>query len=219
MVAEAPGCCADYVSQAATAPSGHKVTSLLTFPLKESLPRNLLRSCWVDWAGRCGWVLSARSDHQCHLQWVDGDPAIHGVPLQRLYVTRVVWHWKHIFMVHRSGSRRWKWADLVLRYSVHPGLPGAFLALALKIPRPGKSFHPWKTEMIGHPTWAIVLSITCQSWILADMDLPLWASISPLLIEQAWKAGPQTHPSSEIPYYLQGLLHLLDERIRLIAIT
>lgn len=193
MVAEAPGCCADYVSQAATAPSGHKVTSLLTFPLKESLPRNLLRSCWVDWAGRCGWVLSARSDHQCHLQWVDGDPAIHGVPLQRLYVTRVVWHWKHIFMVHRSGSRRWKWADLVLRYSVHPGLPGAFLALALKNPTSWEilpsleNWDDWSSHLGYSPIYHLSVMNPCRHG-LASLGLHFssvnWASL------KSWSPDP-----------------------------
>lgn len=142
---------------------------------------------WMTWKRPQGKIWSSMSPR------VEEDPPIYGVSLWIPYVTRVLWHRKHISVVHSSGSRSWEWADLVLRYTVHPSLPANFLVLALEIPCSGKFLYAWKSEMVHHTTCDIALLVTCQSWILANIDLPLWASFAHLLIEQDWKAGPQTH--------------------------
>lgn len=145
----------------------------------------------MDWAGWRGRDLKARSDHQCHQEWKRTHPFMECLCGYRM--SPECCDTENISVVHSSGSRSWEWADLVLRYTVHPSLPANFLVLALEIPCSGKFLYAWKSEMVHHTTCDIALLVTCQSWILANIDLPLWASFAHLLIEQDWKAGPQTH--------------------------
>lgn len=97
-------------------------------------------------------------------------------------------------------------------------LPANFLVLALEIPCFGKFLCAWKSAMVHHSTWDIVLLVTCQSWILADIDLPLWASFAHLLIEQDWKSGPQIYTQFFKYVLTSKLASSLNERIKLIAI-
>lgn len=149
---------------------------------------------------------------------VEGDPPVYGVPLWMMYVIRVLSHRKLMSVVHSSGSRSCKWANLDFRYTTQPGLPANFLVLALEIPCFGKFFCAWKSEMVHLSPWDIVLLVTCQSWILADIDLPLRASFAHLLIEQDWKSGPQTYTQFFNYVLTSRLASSLNERIKLIAI-
>lgn len=149
---------------------------------------------------------------------VEGDPPVYGVPLWMMYVIRVLSHRKLMSVVHSSGSRSCKWANLDFRYTTQPGLPANFLVLALEIPCFGKFLCAWKSEMVHLSPWDIVLLVTCQSWILADIDLPLRASFAHLLIEQDWKSGPQTYTQFFNYVLTSRLASSLNERIKLIAI-
>lgn len=69
------------------------------------------------------------------------------------------------------------WGDLLLRYPVHPGLPGTFLAPALTIPCLGKSHNPWESGRVGPPGWATV----CQGLPPPSAD---WATL------KSWSPDP-----------------------------
>lgn len=126
------------------------------------------------------------------------------------YATKVLWHWKNIFVVPWSSSRtastqcpvyekmRWPCPQV----SSPSWLDGTFLVLALKIPCLGKSLNLWETRRAGHPTWAIVLSVTCWSWILH-----MWAQLSepPIFLCESSnfkKLVARSTSSSEILFFL-----------------
>ena len=54
-------------------------------------------------------------------------------------------------------------AKLEVRVTNHLNLPGSVLALALKVPHPGKTFGSRENQMVDQSSWHTILSISDKS--------------------------------------------------------